>query len=320
MTVRLYRSTDASAPVLTGQVGSLITLLDAVLVNGYGSQTAAGWTKPYSGTNTAVYRMATSGNTGFYLDVLDNAPSTAREARMRGYETMTAVSTGTGPFPTAAQSSFANICRKSASADATARAWYCIADGSCFYLFTDTGDVASYSFTYHFGDFFSYASADAYRCCNIGRTAENNGATNAEMLPYLYQSASAINSSPGGHYAARHWTGVGGSLPFAKHTSLLASGGSGTYVMGSGASLLPYPNGADSGLQLAPLYVGHTVGLRGYLKGFWCPLHFQPLGHGDTFSGTGNMAGKSFIALNVLNSNPSQTLGQVVVEYSDTWS
>lgn len=37
MTVRVYRSTDAGAPVLTGQVGSLITLLDACLVNGYGS-------------------------------------------------------------------------------------------------------------------------------------------------------------------------------------------------------------------------------------------------------------------------------------------
>jgi hypothetical protein len=34
MTVRVYRSTDASAPVLTGQVGSLTALLDAVLVNG----------------------------------------------------------------------------------------------------------------------------------------------------------------------------------------------------------------------------------------------------------------------------------------------
>lgn len=42
MTVRVYRWDDASAPTLTGQLGSLITLLDAVLVNGYGSKTAAG--------------------------------------------------------------------------------------------------------------------------------------------------------------------------------------------------------------------------------------------------------------------------------------
>ena len=41
MTVRVYKSTDGSAPVLTGQAGSLTTLLDAVLVNGYGAATAA---------------------------------------------------------------------------------------------------------------------------------------------------------------------------------------------------------------------------------------------------------------------------------------
>lgn len=31
MTVRVYRWDDASAPTLTGQLGSFITLLDAVL-------------------------------------------------------------------------------------------------------------------------------------------------------------------------------------------------------------------------------------------------------------------------------------------------
>lgn len=38
MTVYLYRSTDAGAPALSGTAGSLINLLDACLVNGYGNQ------------------------------------------------------------------------------------------------------------------------------------------------------------------------------------------------------------------------------------------------------------------------------------------
>ena len=37
----IYRSTDASAPVLTGEVGKLVDLLDACLVNGYGAKSAA---------------------------------------------------------------------------------------------------------------------------------------------------------------------------------------------------------------------------------------------------------------------------------------
>src|SRR4051794_28273069 len=38
----IYRSTDTNAPVLFGGGGSLITLLDAILVNGYGSAFASG--------------------------------------------------------------------------------------------------------------------------------------------------------------------------------------------------------------------------------------------------------------------------------------
>ncbi len=41
-TVNLYQSTDASAPILTGSAGSLVTLLDACLVNGYGTKAGRG--------------------------------------------------------------------------------------------------------------------------------------------------------------------------------------------------------------------------------------------------------------------------------------
>jgi hypothetical protein len=61
MTVRVYRSTDASAPVLTGQVGSLTALLDAILVNGYGALTAAGWTIAQTTTNKRGYKQNTTG-------------------------------------------------------------------------------------------------------------------------------------------------------------------------------------------------------------------------------------------------------------------
>lgn len=114
MTVTIYRSSDASAPGLTGQAGSLIGVLDACLVNGYGAKAAAGWAKEFSGTNLAVYR-APSGNR---LRIRVNDTGTT-VARVVGYETMTDVDTGVNPFPTAAQVSGGLYVRKSETADST---------------------------------------------------------------------------------------------------------------------------------------------------------------------------------------------------------
>lgn len=141
MTVRVYRSTDGSAPVLTGQAGSLVTLLDAVLVNGYGTKSAAGWTKPYSGTSKAVYRNNTTTGTGSYLRVDDNASSYFHRAYITGYETMSGVDTGTNAFPSSTTSQSA--WGKSATQDATARQWVIVADEFRFYIFVRTGESGS---------------------------------------------------------------------------------------------------------------------------------------------------------------------------------
>lgn len=45
MTVRVYRSTDFGAPQLSGQVGTLLAILDACLVNGYGANTITSLTQ-----------------------------------------------------------------------------------------------------------------------------------------------------------------------------------------------------------------------------------------------------------------------------------
>src|SRR5882724_7747742 len=159
MAVTIYKSTDASAPVLTGQTGSLVALLDAVLVNGYGAKAAAGWTKAFAVANKGSYRMTTVGATGFYLDVDDSGSSAtlgARSARMRGYETMTAVATGTNPFPVIATTAGIQVY-KSPTADATARAWILLADDKTFTLLTDPGSTSELSgwSVFHFGDIFS---------------------------------------------------------------------------------------------------------------------------------------------------------------------
>lgn len=327
MTVRLYLSTDASAPSLTGTVGSLVSLLDAVLVNGYGTQTAAGWTTAFTGTNKRDYKQGTGSN-GYYLDIDDSGPGAggAKEARLRGYEAMTALSTGTLPFPTTAQSAtFGVVCRKSNTADSTSRPWYIVADATCFHLFVDTGDLTSpnYSMCVSFGDIFSYKSGDTYNTVLIGRTAENSGSNGAEAMPIITGSSLAVSSIPGGHYMDRHYNGIGGSVAFQKYGSIFNGGTSNALVMGGSLAVLGYPNGPDNALELSQIFVGHSGCLRGYLKGLWSPCHYQPCSHGDTFSGTGNMSGKAFLALNVQSSLVSITgssQGQIIIETSNTWS
>lgn len=337
MTVTAYYSTDASAPTLTGATGSLVALLDAILVNGYGAKAAAGWTIAYTGTSKRDYKQGTGSN-GYYLDVDDSGPGTGsyREARLRGYETMSALGAGTQAFPTAGQSNFGVVCRKSNTADSTARPWYAVADATCFHLFVDTGDYTnpSYSMAVSFGDIFSYKSGDIYNTVIIGRGAENTNNQAYEALGTLCFSSHILDGTLQsvyggvGHYIDRIWTGTGSSVPFNKFSSQMAGAASGNSAVGpcgGNSCPIPYPNGPDAALELAPIWVGHSYAVRGYLKGLWAPCHYRPCAHGDTFSGTGNMSGKSFLALNIWGNASSinsfsNNDGQIIVETSNTWS
>jgi hypothetical protein len=362
-TVTVYRQSDTSAPTLTGQVGSLTTLLNACLVTGYGSQPAAGWTSVYSGTNTRQFKNSAVDGTGTSVWVDDNGggPGGAQEAFATGFITMTAAATGTGQFPTSSQQAMGvsvngaiNI-RKSATANATARNWTLIADDTCFYLFTESGDQTSplAAFPYMFGDIFSYKTSDPYRCMTMGRNSQNNGTDfRGEWFPtfsgnYNVQSASDLRMTyfiPG-HFMSGSFTGTGTSTTVGKHSDAFkcgVNGGgvpqntgglqqynnigfNGSWMMGNNANqgyCMNNPNGPDGGLWLAPIWVHHTGNVRGYLKGLWNPCQFLPLNHNDTFSGSGTLAGKSFVVQNMpsADNNNNLRMSQVFIETSSTWS
>lgn len=361
MTVRIYQSTDASAPVLTGQAGKLTDLLDAVLVNGYGSKTAAGWTINKTTTNKRGYLQNLTGannSSGMLLYVDDTGPGAgaAKEARACGFETMSAITpTGTGQFPTAAQSTVGVgtlVIRKSTTADATARPWTIVANGQSVYIFIDTGDITSplvASFPFIFGDFKSYKTSDPYAVIIIGRTAENSSSANIDPLQitppegWAATRVAPINQTYIGHFVARNFTGVGGSKKVAKTIDLskfaestyanqgnnfFAGGYTGeavTTIAASGIAIgynyqnvFPYPNAADNSMYLSAIEITHDSGVHGYLKGLWAPLHHRPIGHGDTYSDGGS---KNFVsmAIPVFNGASANDAGQIHVEYSDTW-
>ena len=285
-TPTIYRSSDASAPQLTGQVGSFVALLHACLVAGYGSQTAAGWTSAFTATNKEVYRQA--GGNQFYLDVDDSGSGAggAQEAIVRGWEIETAVETGTNPFPTVAQVA-ANVpnWRKSATATAAPRAWQLIADDRSFILAIFDGDNSGYYKAYYFGDFYSLKSGDGYRTCVTVRTSANNNAVTGTLG---YSFSSSTGTSVTGFYVVRIAAGTGTSV----NSPILSIPSSGLDYS------TPFP-ALDGNLYMSRLIVwdGSSSIMRGWMRGVYAVNTSQGLNDGDTFTGTGDYSGRSFMII-----------------------
>lgn len=316
--VTIYQSTDGSAPQLYGQVGGLITVLDACLINGYGAKAAAGWSTPYTGTNKKVYRPPTGANQ-FYMRINDNGAGTggAKEALIRSFETMSAVDTGTGGMPHSSQSTLTEnslVIRKSTTADGTtARPWLVAADDRTILMFIKSGDNANCYEAFYWGDFFSSLASDGYRTFLSARTAENSGASAYDNLPILATSFANL----GGNFIQRAYTGTGNSITVAK---TITPGQAGS-VTSFGTSGIKFPNPEDSGLYMVPPYlidctVNPPLNYRGKLRGLWNGLHhYSAVNDGDIFSGVDDLAGRTFL---ILKATPNG-IGYYIVETSDTW-
>ena len=318
MAFTIYKNTDGSAPTLSGTVNSYVALLDACLVNGYGAKAAAGWTKPFTGTNKAVFRNGT-GSSQRYWRILDDGTvptALAREATIYGYESMTDVDTGSNPFPAVATTS--NI-RKSITADATARDWIVVADAHTAYIFVKSEvavGVAGDFLTIGMGDFYSFQANDVYRCMTISRGVSNSGASTSDMFARfegILGNVTVGNWMPRGHNLTY------GPRNFGKHGDQDKEG-----ATGIATGIIPYTNPSDGGLYLAPTWIHDPTtapapSVRGRLRGIWQFLHpAASVNHGDTVSGAaaGELSGKTF---EFIKTCPSSAGGGVIgVETSNT--
>ena len=272
-TVKWARSTMPGAPVLTRAAGSLIALLDALLVNGWGVQTAtsvvvasgvatatfatdhaaarhgvvlvagvtgalaglngeqkvtavepnkikwatteadgtaagtitikmagAGWTKPFSGTNLAAYKSASPAAHGQFLRIAD---TTAGYARAVGYENMTAISTGTGLFPSAAQLNGGYYWGKNDETSGTnAVPWVFASDGRFFYLFAQacinsSGGWARSFTPMSFGDLVPESpSGDPYATVVTGAADDGPWWGTGPSYVYTYHTVDAYVAAP----------------------------------------------------------------------------------------------------------------------------
>lgn len=283
------------------------------------NKSGAGWTKPYTGTNLAAFKQPAALANPVYLRVDD---TTGVYATARGYEAMTAISTGTGEFPTTAQRATPVGLPKATTA-VNAPWVLAVSDGTFWYWCNTTNSAdGSTAYSFGFGDLLSYKSGDLWNKFIMG--SGWTGAAITYSITYNFftaLNATLVNTPLTDHYLARSYTQSGTALQNAKVSD--ASKAMGQVVLGGAqaSTTLAYPHPVDSGLYLAPVFAyepGAPSALRGEYPGLWNPLHQTPLNVYDTFSGVVNLAGKEFMALKMMGFG-SSSLSELFIETSDTW-
>lgn len=327
MTVRVYRNTDAGAPVLNASAaGAFINLLDKCLVTGYGAKAGAGWTKPYTGTNLAAFRMGAGSMC--YLRVADTVVGNNARGLVRGYATMSDVNTGTEPFPTVDQNAngmYWFYQYNGATGTATARNWCLVADERFFYFFVSTNpntEVAqplAYSDCYFFGDAEPYNPTDAWFTVIGGPYLSSDNTSTGS--PALWNAISITSFGAAANarlYSRRRFDGDVSQFPQNNHALLpdmgkMATGSSSDF--GNGYAAYPAIDGSLLCSRTEVIDRSYGTSIRGRLPGLWCPLHppaSVPLARWDTFTGSGDLAGRTFVVWR-------QNLVAAYIETSDTW-
>lgn len=272
---------------------------------------SCGWTKPFtSGSTGAVYRQG-AGSNALYLNVDETGTlATANIARARGFETMTAWSNGTNPypgtnpFPTDAQVLQGLYWIKSSSIDATTRPWILIGTSRGFIMYVNYSSDASANTTqaqiWMFGDLVSLGSIDAYATLITGNESTSNSSNT-----WSAASAGAVTS---GHYIARSWTQLGSSVNVGRSGDIPTSLGS------------TYPDPVDGSFKVSPVIIVETTAsnvytVRGTIPGAWiAQFRSIPLIDGVSYSATsGELAGKTFEV------RSSYSASQNLLETSNTY-
>lgn len=291
-TPTVYRSDDGSAPVISGQTSALRLALNAILVDGYGAKAAAGWTKAYedAGSHLVAYRQG--GGAQKYLALTDSA---AQISTLRSYDSMTAVSTGIGSFPRFSTGT-AMQCRKSVTADSTARPWICYATDTTFYLIIFGNQASLGSFD---GGDAHLGFGDMVPALDYG---QNTFIIAASDTSTTSTTATVTRQGLSGNFDTSAYAVLSGRVGGVAYPFPVYKGASTPWtatISGSTSNFPAYPDPATGLLNIAPFYLTSqevlNVLILGRMPGLWCLLHpYTSFTSLDTFSGAGNLAGRTF--------------------------
>lgn len=265
---KIYRWDDTDAPIGNGARGSLISVLKACLVDGYGSKQAAGWTMPFvnSGASQAAFRNNPATGTGFFLHVDGESETYPNRNKIQAYESMSDYQTGLGQFNNGTQFYF--MMSSAYNGDASPRPWLLIADDRCFYLWSwaaktnNTVDPADYQTPFlFFGDFVCRDANDAFGCV-LNANASTSIYSNR---PWDIRASSVAGSSY--WLAPRKADGTGSAI------GLVSTHGGGPLGSYPGPYGLPYSQGGPLYLSRPFLNDGAAYTFRGHLPGLHFPCH-----------------------------------------------
>ena len=300
----VYRWDDANAPVARGGRTSLIEILTACLVDGYGDKPGAGWTRPYINTDgtVAAFRNNPTTGTGFWLRV-DNTTST-NYAQVQGFEAMTSESAGLLPFVSTPLYMY-----MSTVSTTTPRPWVLIADDRLFHLIVWPGaSVSGFAATtighgasaMVFGDGIPLQPSDGFFCLLFASAVVSPGRPHAYGCSWSSTTTSSFNA------VARASNGI------SAITSCATIHGGGPYNISLNGTDVGLPRVQGNEVFSRP-YVNDSAAhtMRGYVPGFWYPCHnrsgFTNLEHITT-------AGHDFLVLCW-----SSYDGMVAVDLSEHW-
>jgi hypothetical protein len=258
----------------------------------------AGWLTPFTGTNLRVYKSADPASTGMLLRV-DDTPTT--NSRVIGYEAMSDVNTGTGPFPKETDITGGGHWPKSSSAGTNPVSWTLMADGRKFIFssapFSASNPINIGGCTRGFGDDISARpGGDPYACtlsyADTGAPSDTTG-----VLDY---NIGLNHATPRGH------SGLGSCV----RSYCLTYTGNYANLSGQDSFFGTFPSAVDGGLRLSKKFFAININQppRSELAGLYhVPMSNMSAAFGlrDVISGTGTMAGRKLMALLPTNSPTS---------------
>lgn len=282
----IYRSSDASAPQMTSVAGSLISVLDAVLVNGYGAKGAAGWAKTVlnASTNEVAYTQgAATGKAQRLLYIKDDNTWGGHTA---GAWCCSAATVSATPVLTNNywdQATTGEGCITKADQDLGGAAkWTIVANARSALILTKRTGFGTRGWAMTFvGDLTTPYSNDKGAFGAIGRNLVTNGALALSSgVPTWNNGVFCCYGNPDGVYAPTQytWSAFGSSLL--------------TTVPLHGATL--------DGLLLTQAQLYSVGAYRGYIPWFWHiltnALYAPWYGMPDNLAvaGAGNSSGMQF--------------------------
>lgn len=256
-----------------------------------------GWEKVFSGTNKAVYRSLDITGTRLYLRIDD---TNAQYMLVTMYETMSDIDNGTGVSETL-------YWQKSDISSSSIRAWYLIGNSKLFYIMIGfANDYQDRVCPGSFGDFISCKVADAYNCMLIGHT--NFSSYQGSNSSFTHnKSVSAVS----GQLITKSYSQTGSYIHFYKLSA------SSTINFGYGGEIF-YPNAADDGIHLTPVYMFETSTYRGIMPGLLVPFE-NTNGSYSSRNKTLKIDNKTFISYKLAVSDDTNIVGNCWFSLDDNW-